>query len=207
VTGLVYVALGVLFVGFIVEGIVLLGVMRQLGAVLIEVKPEMPKDVGGGPDPTLVLDLGHLALADAKHGAVLAFISPNCQLCEQLHAPLVALGSHYPAVQVNAVVSYGSEEERRLLAASLDGIARLDLGHLVDDWNIPGTPYAVSFDRSGRLRGRGVVTTTAQLEMMAEAAAISPEAHDNALRRLEVGSGAESSEASTTEHNEIGVTS
>jgi hypothetical protein len=184
-TGLVYVALAVLFAAFIAEGVVLLGVMRQLGAVLIAVKPEMPNDVGGGPDPELTIDVAELGLAGQGRGALLAFFSPNCQLCEQLHAPLAAMPSKYPTVGVNAIISYGSEEERHLLAARLDGVARLDLGHLISDWNIPGTPYVVSFDSSGRLRARGVVTTAEQLEMMTEAAAITPEAHDRALREFE----------------------
>jgi hypothetical protein len=185
VTGLVYVALAVLFVGFIVEGLVLLGVMRQLGAVLLEVRPDMPRDVGGGPDPTVSLDLGSLGFAGEGGGVVFAFVSPNCQMCEALHGPMTTLADRYPSVSVAAVISYGSEEERRLLTQKLEPVARPDLGYLVDEWEIPGTPYVVSTDASGRIRARGVVSTSEQFEMMAEASDLAPEAHERALRELE----------------------
>jgi hypothetical protein len=184
-TDLAYVALAVLFVGFIMEGLVLLGVMRQLGALLLEVKPDLPQDVGGGPDPTTALDLASLGYSERRGGVLFAFVSPNCQMCEALHSPMLTLAERYPAVSVAAVIAYGSQEERGLLVQTLDGIARPDLAHLVDEWEIPGTPYVVSTDASGRIRARGVVSTSGQLEMMAEASELSPDAHERALRELE----------------------
>jgi len=184
-TDLAYVAIAVLFAGFIVEGLVLLGVMRQLGAVLLDVRPDMPKDVGGGPDPTVLLDFARLGYEDNDAGVVFAFVSPNCQMCEALHEPILGLSDQYSSVAVAAVIAYGSEEERRLLTERLEPVARPDLAYLVDEWEIPGTPYVVSADSAGRIRARGVVSTSEQFEMMAEASALAPEAHERALRELE----------------------
>jgi thiol-disulfide isomerase/thioredoxin len=169
---LVYVAIAVLFVVVIVEGLVLVGVMRQLGAVLLEVRPGSPRDVGGGPEPSAPLDVNGF---DFEGGAVFVFLSPNCEGCETLRPVLADLPEQYPSVSIAAIVAFGSEEERRSYADSLGGIVRPELARLQEEWSIPGTPYAVSADASRRVRAKGIVTTPEQLAAMAEVAGRPPE--------------------------------
>lgn len=180
---LVYVSLAVLFAAVIVEGLVLAGVMRQLGAVLLAVQPGAPRDVGGGPEVGVPVDLTDLALS-GNRGAVFAFFAPNCEPCEMLRPALAELPDEYPAASIVAVVAFGGDEERADYAARLAPLARADLTHLHEQWEIPGTPYVVSVDRSGSVRAKGIVTTREQLRAMAEIAGRPPEV-DEALNGSE----------------------
>lgn len=169
----VYVGLGVLFAAVIVEGLVLLGVMRQLGSVLLTVQPAAPREIGGGPEVGAPVELEAIGV---DRGAVFAFVSPNCEPCDALTPALADLADEYPAVSVLPIVAFGSDEDRRRYAQRLDGLARLDLADLYEEWHVPGTPYAVSVDRVGRIRAKGIVTTREQLTTMAELAQREPEA-------------------------------
>jgi hypothetical protein len=164
---LVYVALAALFAAVIVEGLVLAGVMRQLGAVLLTVQPGAPRDVGGGPEVGTTVDLDGF---DRDSGAVLAFVSPNCEPCEELRPALMELPEQHPSVAVVPVIAFGEDEERMRYAEKFDGLMPADLAHLYEQWEIPGTPYVVSLDRSGRVRAKGIVTRREQLTTMAELA-------------------------------------
>jgi hypothetical protein len=181
---LVYVALAILFVAVISEGLILAGVMRQLGAVLLAVRPAAPRDVGGGPDAHVAVDLNALDL-NGGLGAVFVFLSPNCTACEEVRSALPDLPEDYPSTSIVPVIAFGTDEERRRYAEEIGPFARLDLAYLHDEWDIPGTPYVVSVDRSKRIQAKGIVTTREQLTGMAEIAERDPEVNEALARRAE----------------------
>jgi hypothetical protein len=166
---LVYVSLAILYVAVIVEGLVVLGVMRQLGAVLLTVQPGAARDVGGGPQLGTTVDLRRFDL-DGSTGALFVFVSPDCQPCEELRPALAKLPREHPTISVIPVVAFGEAEARVRYAEDLGGLARADLSELSEEWDVPGTPYVITVDRSGRITAKGVVTNGEQLSTMSEVA-------------------------------------
>lgn len=169
---LVDVTVLVLVAAVVVLALVVVGVMRQLGAVLLQVQPSAVRDVGGGPDVGVSVALPGLAMSG---GALIAFLAPRCEPCERLRPALQSLAISHPALALAGVVAFGSDEEREEYLRELGPLARGDLGHLRDEWHIPGTPYLVSVDSAGRIRAKGVVNTPDQLSAMADAAVAPPE--------------------------------
>jgi thiol-disulfide isomerase/thioredoxin len=149
----------------VAEAVLLVGVMRQVGNLMIMVRPGMPRDVPGGPE--LGSQPEGLELAGAT---VAVFVAPGCQPCEELAPSFPTLVASYPGVELVAIVSSGEEEEREEYARKLGPVARPDLMRLYTDWSIPGTPFALALDDQGRVRHSGVVNTLDQLELMAKVA-------------------------------------
>jgi thiol-disulfide isomerase/thioredoxin len=179
VSGLVWEVLVLLVTAAVIaEAFVLMGVMRQLGTLLLHVRPGAPHEVGGGPDVGTVLDVPDIPFAD---GAVVLFIAPGCEPCANLLPSVPIVQGNHPDVELVAVVAYGDPEQRKLYAEKVGPYARADLDHLYRDWQIPGTPFALSLDRERRLRLKGIVNTLEQLTVMAEAAGQQPQAPDDGV--------------------------
>lgn len=149
------------------EAFVLMGVMRQLGTVLLHMRPGAPHEVGGGPEIGTRLEIPGI---DSGAGSVVLFIAPGCEPCANLLPSVPVVQRNHPDISLVAVVSYGDEEARETYAESVGDFARADLDHLYKEWQIPGTPFALSVDGQRRLRLKGIVNTLEQLTVMAEAA-------------------------------------
>ena len=149
-----------------VQGFVLLGVMRQLGGVLIQLRPAR---IGAledqGPIVGEMVDVSDLE----QRPAIVLFVSPNCTLCKPLLPALPAIDRSYPDLYLSAVVIGGSEGEVSAYAARLGPRARQDLTSLETKWRVPGTPFAVGVDRHGNIHSSGAVNSLDQLESLAEA--------------------------------------
>jgi hypothetical protein len=156
----------------VAEAFVLMGVMRQLGTLLLHVRPGAPHEVGGGPDIGTILETSEISFGN---GAVVLFLAPGCEPCANLLPSVPIVQANHPEVELVAVVGYGDDEQRRVYAEKTGPFARADLDHLYRDWLIPGTPFALSIDRDRRLRLKGIVNTLEQLTVMAEAAKQPPQ--------------------------------
>lgn len=164
------------------QGILLIGTMRQLGGVLLQINPARFGEVDGGPDVGTVLDFPGF---DGR-ATVVVFVSPDCSVCEVLRPVFPVVREYYPELTLIAAVSGDDEALRRSYAESLGGIVRLDLDSLVAEWKIPGTPFAVGFDKRQLVIARGVVNTLDQLEGMAESV-LNPPKEEGEMAELEQG--------------------
>jgi thiol-disulfide isomerase/thioredoxin len=151
-----------------VQAIVLIGVMRQVGAVLLQLHPprvgEMPDQ---GPDAGAAVDFpGHTV----GRPALVLFISPTCGLCKPLVPAVAALRRAYreDELEVIAAIIGGPNSDRERYAAEVGPAARTNLTTLEEDWRVPGTPFVVGIDRAGTVYKSGVANSLDQLESLAE---------------------------------------
>lgn len=156
-----------------VQVIVLIGLMRQVGAILLQLHPprvgELPHQ---GPEIGAAVDFsGHVR----GRPAVVLFISPTCGLCKPLVPGVAALRRAYrqEELEIVAAIIGGSDSDRERYAAEVGAAARTDLAVLEQEWRIPGTPFVVGVDRTGSVYKSGVANSLDQLESLVEEVASS----------------------------------
>lgn len=159
-----------LLVAVVVQGLVLVGVMRQLGTVLLRFQPARPDGVSG-PALGTFIEVDDLR---AQPG-VIFFLAPTCGPCEELIRYLPDAAREFPDLQFIGIPLTEDEREREHYAEKLPILGRSDLNPLSALWNINGTPYGVSFDAELRVVGAGPVTTDAEVRTLASAALNEPE--------------------------------
>lgn len=149
----------------IIEGVVLVGSLRELGAILLQIGPARYGDVDEGPPVGTLVEIETLR---AGIPAMVVFLSPKCRLCPPIASALPVIGRSYSEVQILPAVVGDDEDTKKAYASALGSAARVDLEPLYEAWSIPGTPFAVGVDRQGRVLTSGVVNSLPQLEMLAE---------------------------------------
>lgn len=151
-------------IGVVAEGLVLVGVLRQVGTLLVG--PAQHGQVEGGPPQGEQVEVSGLR---PQTPAIIVFMSPECKVCPPVAAAFPKLRRSYPRVNLVAAVMGEHEDIKKKYASRLRGAkARLDLDHLFRYWQIPGTPYAVGVDREHRVVTSGIVNNLPQLENIAE---------------------------------------
>jgi hypothetical protein len=164
-----------LLAAVVLEGLVLVGVMRQLGSLLLRLPPPRPGVTGGGPAPGSEVEVADLR----AQAGVMVFLSPGCALCDDVVSGLPSLARHFPEVQLIAIPVKADPDARVAYGRTLPIRARPDLYDLRVSWGIDGTPYAVGFDRGLRVVGSGVVNGVEQVEALAVAASDGYQAPDD----------------------------
>ena len=148
--------------------VLLIAVMRQVGSILMVVGTSTPLSIPAGPKIGSVLPVPGSRL---RRPLLVVFVSPDCTQCGNIVPGFERLAAAYrDQLQLLAVVSNGDEESRRAYAERVGSFARTDLPNLYDEWNVPGTPFAVALDSERRVRGSAIVNTLDQLETVAVAA-------------------------------------
>lgn len=153
-----------LVITVIVEAFALLAVMRMVGTVLKHVRPPRPGTHFGGPKPGTVVEVP--GVAEGRQ-AVVVFVAPDCPSCKSIESALAPVAQHYD-LELVAVLVGGSERQRADYIERARVPVRLDLDHLYDAWELPGTPFAVGIDSSYRVVESGAVNSLDQLEALAE---------------------------------------
>lgn len=182
--------------------VLLVAVMRQVGSILMVVGTSTPLSIPAGPKIGSVLPVPG---TKAKRPVLVVFVSPECTQCRSLLPGLTRLETTYrEQLELVAVVANAEEEERRRHAEEIGAFARADLPLLYDEWNVPGTPFAVALDSERRVRGSAIVNTLDQLETVAVAAlAVAPverpEAVDGVSRNVDRGAHARTGEGTVRE--------
>jgi thiol-disulfide isomerase/thioredoxin len=142
-----------------------IGTMRQVGALLVQLRPGRIGDVEGGPEIDSVVDVPGLPVG---RPAIVLFVSASCSLCDMLKPSIPVVVAHYPDVEMISVV-VGDDLAKRLEYAKTIPGARADLAQLGEHWDVQGTPFVVGIDHDHRVRSTGAVNTLDQLENLAEA--------------------------------------
>lgn len=161
-----------LWVLVVVEAILLIALMRQVGTLLLRVGTSTAFDAGGGPAigaeaPWVPLEAGDVDGGTDGRATMLVFVSLGCGMCDVLAPGLSTIASAYAASsRVYAIGKEGTD--------SLDAWARnkrvrvpvLSQPDAFDAYSVSGTPYAFVIDADGVVRGSGGVNTTDQLEVL-----------------------------------------
>lgn len=158
---------GVLALSVVVLAAVVVGMLRQLGTLLIQLQPPRPGVLEGqGPTPGLAIPDSEPA-GDAA--GVVVFLSPSCQLCPAVADVLPTLERRYPELRVRALVVGDDEALVNQYARTVRaGGAVADSSSLYEQWQVPGTPFAVGVGSDRRVVVSGVVNALAQLETLAD---------------------------------------
>jgi thiol-disulfide isomerase/thioredoxin len=126
--------------------------LRQVGVLHARLHPLGVHFAGEGPEVGSVaapLDGLDYRTSDVT---LLAFTSPTCEVCAGLRPSLAAVQREYDDVQLRVL--------------DLDDRTRPSF----DAFNVRSTPYVITIDRTGTVRGRGVANSLEQVEeLLAEA--------------------------------------
>ncbi|HWT95804.1 MAG TPA: hypothetical protein VN238_22580, partial [Solirubrobacteraceae bacterium] len=140
-------------VGVVVLAVAVLALAREVGMLRLAVGPQSALEI---PEegPALGADTGlagHLdPRADAAVLGLAVFTSDGCHLCQRLKPAIAALG-----------------RDPHVSLFELDEVR--DAGH----WrrlDVPGSPYALALDASGRVLAKGTFNSLPQLESVLAAA-------------------------------------
>lgn len=141
--------------GLVTEAVLLVAVMRQMGSVLLQLGPMRPEALPVGPK------VGETKELPGQTGRpALVLFTSGCTICESMLPGFRAVRRDYAnQLELFAVVTHKDPRERADYARRLGDFARTDLLGLMQDWEIPGTPYAVALDEDGVVRGAGVINS------------------------------------------------
>lgn len=148
----------------LLEGLVLIGVLRHLGTGLIG--SGSYGDVNEGPVLGTLVEIEGFSTG---HPKLLAFVSPGCELCPPVVAALPKLQRAYADLEVVAVTVSDDADAKARYSRGMRGVSsRSDLDHLLDEWSIPGTPFLVGIGSDGTVLSRGIANNLPQLEHFSE---------------------------------------
>lgn len=150
-------------IGLIVVSLVLVGSLRQLGTVMVRLTPARPGEIEGGPARG-----EHVALDGLRAGrpAIVLFMAPGCDLCDDLVPVLPTVSRHYR--ELDLFVALPEHSDTNAYSDRLTELARPDLHELFSAWEIPGTPFAVGLDASHLVVSSGVTNNVEHIEALAE---------------------------------------
>ena len=158
----------VLWVLVLVQGAVILALMRQVGTLLLRVGSATPFDVGkgpaaGDPAPWLPTDAAELN----GRGTLLVFISTGCGACDALVPSMNLIQSSYSSHFKVFGVGREAPDVLGKWAAKRGAKAPIVTSpNAFELYEIQGTPYAFAVDALGRVQARGGVNHTEQLESL-----------------------------------------
>ena len=139
-----YVALWVLVA---VLAFAVVALLRQIGILHTRLAPMGTHFGGEGPAlDTLAPPLRGVSFGDAPL-TVLSFTSPTCAMCRELSPSLDAVRRQYREIRLESI-DLGSVGSDRTFEA----------------YSVRSTPYFVTVDRAGTVRGRGIANSLEQIE-------------------------------------------
>jgi thiol-disulfide isomerase/thioredoxin len=149
------------FILAVVEAVVLLGVLRELGGVLGRLSPARPGEIDGGPAVG-----SQVSIPGRQFGkpTIVLFASDDCPACSSLLPGLPNFANAYRDLELILIDAANDD-------AAISEDPDATPSRLYRDWAVPGTPFAVGVDTSGKVIGRGVTNTLDHLEALASALA------------------------------------
>jgi methylamine dehydrogenase accessory protein MauD len=173
----------VLWVCVLVLSLVVVALIRQLGALHERIAPAGALLTAGGPKvgeaaPELgleTLDGAPIRIGGARDDgrwSLLFFLSPRCPVCKTvLPAVLRVSRSEWPRPQIIlASDGEGSEHTAFIREQRLESLPYVSSAGLGLAFQVAKLPYAVLIDGDGVLRAKGLVNTREHVESLFEAA-------------------------------------
>jgi hypothetical protein len=157
--------------GVVVEGVMLVAVMRQIGELLLHGAPTEAR-VHHGPRVGEIVEVPDRE--PTGRPLLVLFTSSECERCamlapwiQRMHAVYGPEADNGHQLDVLAALTDRNIATRAEHALQLGSFARTDLVALMQEWDVPGTPFAVALDGEDRIQGAEAVNTRMQLEMLA----------------------------------------
>lgn len=161
----------------IVLAVVMLGVIRELGVVLVRIGPAYARPVPSGPkledviEPFAVADINGLTyqVRPTKFEyRLLLFVSPGCPGCTALIPGIKTLAKDYADRTKVFAISSGERTPQDL------DYARAVYPHVVytcdptlhEEFGVDGTPYAFLLDSDNMVVSKGIVNHLGHLESL-----------------------------------------
>lgn len=182
-----YVALWLLVLGLCV---VVVALARQIGTLHLRLGPrgalEMDDEgppLGEGPAPieATALDGRRVALGGPGTPQLLLFVSPGCQVCEQVLPSIGAVAQNagmapYIVTDLDPTETALSFAHKRLNAPVVPSV------EAARAYSVPGTPYVVALDELGVVRAKGTVNNLEQMEGLVDTARVRRETTEGGVR-------------------------
>lgn len=157
--------------GVLIEAVFLVAVMRQVGELLLH-GGAMRANTLGGPEVEITVDVP--GRKPTGRPALVVFTSSACEQCKALEPGLQRIFGLYGPdadsghqLDLVAVLTDPEANGRANHARELGTWARTDLIALMQEWNVPGTPFAVALDAEHRVKGAQIVNTQMDMEVLA----------------------------------------
>jgi len=168
-----YVVLWILVIGL---ALLSLALARQVGTLHLRLGPRGALEIdqegpplGEAPEPLDLADLDGRPVSIGGPGAsqLVLFVSPDCPVCRDV---LPSLGAAARAGGLSPVVVADIEpgDTHELLDRVRAPVAPAPFA--LERYGVPGTPFAVVFDRMGVVRAKGTVNNLEQLEGLVDTA-------------------------------------
>lgn len=170
-----YVALWALV---ILLAVLVAALARQVGTLHLRMGPrgaleldEEGPPLGEAPEPVTATDLDGRAITIGGPGSgqLVVFVSPECPICREV---LPGVPAAARAGRLEPVVVTEADEIEAVATYARSGVgapvvARPGVG---ERYGVPGTPYAVVFDRTGVVQAKGTVNNLEQVEGLVDTA-------------------------------------
>ena len=171
------IAVMVLWVVVIIQGIVIFALARQVGVLFERVAPMGALITDGGPkigDASPLFDLVTLAGETlrvggaAKRSTLLFFLSPTCPVCKKL-LPVLKSTAQAEKAWVDVVLASDGERVKHLAfvkqhsLGSFPYVLSTDLGM---GYRVNRLPFGVLIDQEGLVRAKGLINNREQLESL-----------------------------------------
>lgn len=168
-----------LWIVVLAEGLLILGLMREVGLIQLRVGPiaamgtpdqglpvgvEAPDLNALGPDGRSIL-----ALHSNGKPRLFVFASPSCSVCHQMVEPIAILAKAERRFLDVVVVCSDSQANCREFLKALDGDCEIvidDGGSVKKAFNVSGSSFAIVVDAEGKVGQSGVVNNLQHLEYL-----------------------------------------
>ena len=137
-----------LWIAVVVMGLAILALLRQIGVLHARLAPMGVHFAGEGPDRLKPAPLPDVFRYGASGFTLVAFTSPDCEICAGVLPGVRALEREYQELTVH-IVDHSPSTAGTFKA-----------------FRVASTPYVVAVDSRGVVRARGVANSLEQIEMM-----------------------------------------
>jgi len=169
-----------LWIVALIQGCVLVLLVRQVGMLHLRLQPAGARTTNVGPEigmtlPEIQADDIHgnlVPIISYGRARLLFFIAPPCTACtELLPAAKTIARSERGRFDVVFITAFEDEAVNRTYVAQ-QGLADwpyVASAHLAQEYGVLGTPYALAIDADGIVRAKGIVNHIEHLESLVEA--------------------------------------
>lgn len=166
----------VLWIVVVATAVLVLALARQIGTLHLRLGPRGALEVdeegpalGEAPEAADLtsIDGRPVTVGGPGEAQLLLFVSPGCPICREVvpSVPVAARAGGMSARVIADVEGDAVEHAYATVAAPVVGSPAL-----AQEYDVPGTPYAVVLDSVGVVRAKGTVNTLEQIEGLIETA-------------------------------------